>query len=263
MTNVRITHVGGPTALIEFDGWRLLTDPAFDAPGHKYPFGRGMSARKTTGPSIGVADLPPIDAVLLSHDQHPDNLDTTGRGVLASAGVVVTTRSCARRLRRTVHGLRPWGTTTLEGPGRPPIEITATPCRHGPPLSGRLSGEVTGFSLRWTGQRHGELWISGDTVLYRGVREIARRLDVGTALLHLGAARHPATGPARHSMTAADAVQLCGLLRPHTTVPVHYEGWSHFRQGRIAVAREFSHAPPEVRTSLTWLSPGAATQITV
>lgn len=110
--------------------------------------------------------------------------------MLASAGVVVTTRSCARRLRRTVHGLRPWGTTTLEGPGRPPIEITATPCRHGPPLSGRLSGEVTGFSLRWTGQRHGELWISGDTVLYRGY---GRSRGASTSVRHFSTWAVPGT----------------------------------------------------------------------
>jgi L-ascorbate metabolism protein UlaG (beta-lactamase superfamily) len=30
---VRITHLGSPTALIELEGWRLLTDPTFDAPG--------------------------------------------------------------------------------------------------------------------------------------------------------------------------------------------------------------------------------------
>lgn len=263
MTNVRITHIGGPTALIEFDGWRILTDPSFDHPGGGYAFGWGTSSHKTTGPALRVADLPPIDAVLLTHDQHADNLDTTGRGVLVSAGVVVTTRSGARRLGRTAAGLRPWGTTTLEGPGRPAVVVTATPGRHGPPLCGGLVGEVTGFSLRWEGQLHGELWISGDTVLHRGVRQVAARLDIGTALLHLGAARFPARGPLRCSMTAAEAVETCRLIRPRTTVPVHYDGWSHFRQGRIAVAREFAQAPPEVRTSLTWLVPGTGAPITV
>jgi L-ascorbate metabolism protein UlaG (beta-lactamase superfamily) len=36
---MRITHVGGPTVLIEVEGWRLLTDPTFDAPGRRYSFG--------------------------------------------------------------------------------------------------------------------------------------------------------------------------------------------------------------------------------
>jgi L-ascorbate metabolism protein UlaG (beta-lactamase superfamily) len=67
---VRITHVGGPTALIELDGWRLLTDPTFDAPGRRYAFGWGTSSRKLAGPAIPAAELGRIDAVLLSHDHH-------------------------------------------------------------------------------------------------------------------------------------------------------------------------------------------------
>ena len=47
------------------------------------------------------------------------------------------------------------------------------------------------------------LWISGDTVLYDGVREVAERLDVDTALLHLGGVRFPVSGPLRYTMTAA------------------------------------------------------------
>ncbi len=75
------------------------------------------------------------------------------------------------------------------------------------------------------------LWISGDTVLYDGVREVADRLQVGTAVLHLGGVRFPVTGPVRYTMTAQDAVEVCRLVRPRTAIPVHYEGWSHFRRG--------------------------------
>ena len=78
----RITHIGGPTALIEVDGWRLLTDPTFDPQGRRYTFGWGSSSRKLTGPAIAATDLGPIDAVLLSHDHHGDNLDTAGRALL-------------------------------------------------------------------------------------------------------------------------------------------------------------------------------------
>ena len=86
MTDVRITHIGGPTTLIEFAGWRLLTDPTFDAPGRRYAFGWGTSSRKTAGPAIAVADLGPIDAVLLTHDHHGDNLDDAGRALLPVGG---------------------------------------------------------------------------------------------------------------------------------------------------------------------------------
>lgn len=117
----RITHIGGPTALIEVDGWRLLTDPTFDSPGRRYSFGWGGMSRKVAGPAIAASDIAPIDAVLLSHDHHGDNLDAAGRALLPSAGVVVTTVSGAKRLGGNAHGLEPWATTHLEAAARSPL----------------------------------------------------------------------------------------------------------------------------------------------
>lgn len=263
MTEVRVTHIGGPTTLIEADGWRLLTDPTFDPPGGRYAFGWGTSSRKLAGPALAVADLPPIDAVLLTHDHHGDNLDTAGRALLPGVGTVLTTQSGAGRLGGNARGLAAWTSTRLEAPGRPAIDVTATPARHGPPLSRPITGDVIGFALRWEGQRHGVLWISGDTVLYGGVREVARRLDVGTALLHLGSVRFPLTGPVRYSMNAAGAVALCGELRPHTVLPVHYEGWGHFQEGRSAIETELSGAPADIRDRFRWLPTGKGADVTV
>ena len=261
MSEVKITYIGGPTALIEVAGLRLLTDPTFDAPGRKYNFGWGTSSVKLDGPALSAGQLAPIDAVLLSHDHHDDNLDDAGRALLPSAGTVVTTSAGARRLGGAARGLGPWQITHLEAPGRPVIEITATPCRHGPPLSHPLVGDVIGFALRWEGQEHGVLWISGDTVLYDGVRQVADRLEVDTALLHLGGVRFPVTGPLRYTLTAREAVELCGLIRPRTTIPIHYEGWKHFREGREAIEREFARAPEEVRESVRWLPIGTAEEV--
>jgi L-ascorbate metabolism protein UlaG (beta-lactamase superfamily) len=139
-----VTHIGGPTALVEVGGWRILTDPTFDDPGRRYAFGWGTSSRKLAGPAIAASDVWPIDAVLLTHD----HLDPTERALLPSAGVVVTTASGAERLGGAARGLAPWESTRLEQPGRPAIEVTATPCRHGPPLSHPLVGDVIGFALR-------------------------------------------------------------------------------------------------------------------
>ena len=157
MTDLRLTHIGGPTVLIEVAGWRLLTDPTFDPPGGKYAFGWGTGSRKLTGPAIAASDLGRLDAVLLTHDHHDDNLDAAGRALLPSAGVVVTTVTGARRLGSGARGLAPWAVTRVEAPDRPTVEITATPCRHGPPLSHPLIGDVIGFALRWDGQEHGQL----------------------------------------------------------------------------------------------------------
>ena len=257
---MRLTHIGGPTLLIEVDGWRLLTDPTFDPPGRRYAFGWGTGSRKLAGPALGPGDLPPLDAVLLSHDHHADNLDDAGRALLPSVPVVVTTASGAARLGSGARGLRPGGTTVLTAPGRPRLEVTATPARHGPALSRPVAGDVVGFALRRDGQ-DGVLWISGDSVLFPGLREVAERLHVDTAVLHLGGVRFPITGPLRWSMTGAQAVELCGRLDARTVVPVHYEGWSHFAEGRAAVERALARAPEDVRRRFRWLPPGRAVEL--
>jgi L-ascorbate metabolism protein UlaG (beta-lactamase superfamily) len=260
---VRVTHIGGPTALIEVGGWRLLTDPTFDPAGGSYRFGWGTGSKKLAAPAIAAADLGPIDAVLLSHDHHEDNLDAAGRALLPAAGRVITTVAGAGRLGGGAHGLAPWQATTLSGEGRTTIEIVATPCRHGPPGSRPIVGDVTGFGLRWDGQEHGLVWITGDTVLYDAVRQVPQRLRIGTVLLHLGGVRFPISGPLRYTMTADEAVELCGLAHPHTAIPIHYEGWKHFREGRDAIERSFAAAPEEIRESLRWLPIGEPAEIAV
>ncbi|MFC6021617.1 MBL fold metallo-hydrolase [Plantactinospora solaniradicis] len=216
---VAITQIGGPTVLIEIGGWRLLTDPTFDPPGRRYRFGWGTSSRKLTGPAVTPQALGRIHAILLTHDHHSDNLDDLGRALLPAADTVLTTETGAGRLGSNATGLPPWTTTTLSAEGRPTIIITATPCRHGPPLSRPIVGDTIGFALPWDGQHHGQLWISGDTVLHQGTRHVAERLRIGTALLHLGGVRFPITGPIRNTMTGRKAVELCQAIRPHTVIP--------------------------------------------
>jgi L-ascorbate metabolism protein UlaG (beta-lactamase superfamily) len=255
MKDVRITHIGGPTALIEVGDWRLLTDPTFDSPGRKYNFGWGTGSTKLAGPAIAVPDLAPIDAVLLTHDHHDDNLDPAGRALLPSAGVVITTVAGAKRLGGNARGLDTWTTTRLEAPGRMPIEVLATPCRHGPPFTRPIAGDVIGFALRWPAQENGVLWISGDTVLYRGVRKLAARLRVDTALLHLGGVRFPVTGPLRYTMTAREAVLLCGILLLRTTIPIHYEVVSlqaGSRSHRAPVRKRAGECPSECSVGAHW-----------
>ena len=264
---IRLTHVGGPTTLLEVGGWRILTDPTFDPPGRTYHFGLGTASTKTTGPALAVDAIGPLDLVLLTHDHHADNLDDLGRSLLPGAEVVVTTRAGAGRLAGEldgdVRGLDPWETTRIEHPGRPAIEITATPCRHGPPLSRPLVGDVVGFSLAWEGQQHGTLWVSGDTVLYDGVREVASRVDVSLAVLHLGEARFGVTGPVRYTMDVEQGLALCRAVGPRTVVPVHYEGWSHFREGRAAIDAAVASAEPALRDAFRVVTIGEAVELEV
>ena len=72
---------------------------------------------------------------------------------------------------------------------------------------------MVGFALGWEGQAHGTLWITGDTVLYDGVRQVADRLQVGTAVLHLGCVRFPVTGPVPKSPASVRVVPMCEQVR--------------------------------------------------
>jgi L-ascorbate metabolism protein UlaG (beta-lactamase superfamily) len=252
-----VTHIGGPTVLVEVQGWRLLTDPTFDPAGGRYAFGWGSSSDKLTGPALSAADLPPVDAVLLTHDHHGDNLDAAGRALLPSVGTVLTTVSGARRLGQSnVTGLGAGDATTLTAKGRPTIEVRATPARHGPPLSKPIVGDVVGFDLRWAGQDETFCWITGDTVLHRPLREAAAAMRVDVALVHAGGVQFPITGPLRYTMTGRHAVDLCRLVRPRVAVPVHYEGWSHFKDGRAGLEAALAEAPPDVRERVRWLPLG-------
>ncbi len=262
MSDTRFTHIGGPTMLIEVGGWRILTDPTFDPPGRRYFFGWGTTSRKLVGPSISAADLGPIDAVLVSHHHHGDNLDPSAQALLPTWGTTFTTRKAAIKLGGASVGLAPWETTTLEAPGKETITITATPCRHGPVGSDPITGPVVGFSLAWDGQEHGELWVTGDTVLYPALREVASRLRIGTMVLHLGSVRFRyLSGWLRYSMDAREGAELVELVKPHQVVPVHYEGWSHFQQGRDAAEPIFDTSTSADR--VTWLDPGEAVTLPV
>jgi L-ascorbate metabolism protein UlaG (beta-lactamase superfamily) len=84
--------VGGPTTILDLGGLRVVSDPTFDAPGqHGY-------LTKTAGPAVADDQLGSVDLVLVSHDNHPDNLDNSGRALALAAPLVLTTGSGARRL---------------------------------------------------------------------------------------------------------------------------------------------------------------------
>jgi L-ascorbate metabolism protein UlaG (beta-lactamase superfamily) len=82
---MRVQYLGGPTAILEIGGVRLLTDPTFDPPG-EYPIGERVLT-KIDGPALDPRQIGRVDAVLLSHDQHPDNLDRAGGEYLRTVPV--------------------------------------------------------------------------------------------------------------------------------------------------------------------------------
>ncbi len=253
---ITITYVGGPTILLDFGGVRLLTDPTFDPAGGEYKSGP-VTLRKLTGPALNPGELGSFDYVLLSHDHHFDNLDHAGRLSLASARSVITTSEAAERLGHNSIGLKDWQSTEVQSRDGRVLQIVATPARHGP--EGINRGAVNGFVLLFKDAPQHAIYISGDTVWYPGVGEVARRFKIQVAILHMGAARVPEVGPFHLTMTADEAVEAAGAFANAVIVPVHFEDWAHFSEGRQDIIRAFTNAQLEHR--LHWPERGRAIQI--
>ena len=258
--NIRIVHIGTATLLLEVRSLRLLTDPVFDPPGGRYFFGYGTNSTKLTGPTIQPENIGKIDAVLLSHDHHEDNLDRAGRALLPLAGQVITTSAGAKRLGNNAMGLRSWQSTVIKTQDIE-IKITAIPAHHGTLGSHLVVGETTGFVLEWAGQKHGALYISGDTVWFKGLSEIGQRFKIGTAILHIGGARFPILGPTRFTLNAREAVRVVHTLKPHTAIPIHYEGWKHFKETGAAAGKVFEAS--DIREQIHWLPLGESTAVEI
>ncbi len=249
MNTPKITLIGGPTALIEVAGFRFVTDPTFDSPGD-YPLPH-VTLTKTSSPAIGPKQIGPVDAVLLSHDQHSDNLDNAGRAFLAEVPRVFTTKAGAERLGDHAEGLEPWQSETLTKNDQS-IEITAAPARHGPAGIEPFAGDVIGFVLSINGQS--PIYITGDTVWYDGVAEVARRFEPGIVLLFAGAAQ--TRGPFHLTMNTNDAIETARFFPGATIIPLHYEGWKHFTQNGNDLAKAFNTLGFGSR--LRMLQPGVA-----
>jgi L-ascorbate metabolism protein UlaG (beta-lactamase superfamily) len=226
---------GGPTASIEYGGVRFLTDPTFDPPGD-YPLPDGRHLTKTAPSTIDPAAVGPVDAVLLSHDQHADNLDHAGRDLLTRVPLTLTTREGAERLAGTARGLAPWESVAV---GR--VTVTAVPARHGPVGCEPYLGPVIGFVLSADGLP--TTYVSGDNAALELVREIAARLGpIEVAVLFAGAARGGVLDGALLTLDSAQAAEAARILGARRVVPVHCDGWAHFTEGREEIAKAYAAA---------------------
>ncbi len=231
---IRFTLVGGPTLLIEVAGFRLLTDPTFDAPG-VYDLG-AVRLEKRTGPAVSPEAVGPVDAVLLSHDQHADNLDRAGRAFLAGARRVLTTPEGARRLSRG-EGLGPWEQALLAGAYGSSLVVTATPARHGPAGIEPISGPVTGFVVS-TPDHRDLVYVTGDTVWFEGTAEVARRFHPAAVVMFTGRAQ--TRGPFHLTMDGNDALEVAHAFPGAVLVGIHNEGWAHFTESATDLERAFA-----------------------
>ena len=233
--NLTLTLIGGPTVLIEYDGLRILTDPTFDPPGEYQGAHSPVVHKKVSGPAIAAEEIGSLDAVLLSHDHHFDNLDNLGRALLQNVGITYTTNSGAERLGRNTIGMLPFETRTFKGGNDRKLLITATPARHGP--VGVEAGDVIGFTLGV--ERPGDLlYITGDTLWFSGTEEVARRFSPKAVILFTGAAEP--RGRFHMTMGSEDALEAAAAFPNATLLSAHNEGWGHLKENQDQLADVFA-----------------------
>jgi L-ascorbate metabolism protein UlaG (beta-lactamase superfamily) len=240
--NFGIGVLGGPTTVIDVAGRRFVVDPTFDPPGlHAY-------LMKTAPPTIGPDALGAVDVVLISHDEHPDNLDDAGRRFALATPTVITNASAAQRLGPPAIGLSAWDRTELPADGdRTALTVRAVPAVHGPADAerderGHVTCEVVGFVI--SGDGVPTIYVSGDNASMSVVSAISR--EVGTidvAVLFVGAARVPLRHGGRPlTLTSERAAAAAEVLGAPVVVTAHVDGWTHFTEDAHAVERAFVNA---------------------
>lgn len=260
-STARLTYLGGATYLIEIGAFRFLTDPGFDPEGTQRIEGPGHELRKIMSPPIPIEMIGEIDVVLLSHQQHYDNLDNTGRAFLPRAGRVLTTPESAAVLGGNAQGLETWESVELTNSAGETIRIIGTPAIHGPEALREAVGETMGFLLVWEGQERGAFYVSGDTVWTDGIEEIARRFEVSAGVLHMGAANVAAVGDNILTLNGEQGARVASTLGLEAVFPAHFEGWEHFTEGRDGIEEAFARAGLSDR--LRVLSPGEVVTVAV
>lgn len=220
-----VTFIGHSSFLIQTGGKALLVDPVFAT--------RLILLRRQRHPGVRVRDLPPIDAVLLTH-AHMDHLNRPSlraitrsmrhRGLPAPMAIVPPgVEDLVRTLGfRRVESLGWWESTQLDSG----FTITATPARHwGARLFHDTHRGFGGYVIHAKGSP--VIYHSGDTAYFGGFAEIGRRLHPEIAMLPIGA-YYPDSYRSVHT-SPEDALQAFRDLGARVMIPMHY---NTFRLGR-------------------------------
>ncbi|GAA4322465.1 MBL fold metallo-hydrolase [Streptomyces venetus] len=241
---VDVRFIGNATVLLSYGPLTLLTDPNFLHRGQYAHLGYGLLSRRLTEPALDVHELPRLDGIVLSH-LHGDHWDRRARRHLDRSVPVLTTPHAARRLRvvqgfRRTAGLRAWHGLSLQRGGAQ-VRITALPGRHaGHAVLRGLLPPVMGSMLEFGpvgGPVRMRLYISGDTLVYDGLDEIARRFPAADlALLHLGGTTLP--GGFVVTMDGAQGAELARRLDPRLLLPVHYGDYTVMKSPLTAFLAE-------------------------
>jgi L-ascorbate metabolism protein UlaG (beta-lactamase superfamily) len=235
---IDVTFVGNATTLISCGDITVLTDPNFLHQGQHAYLGYGLVSKRLHPPALTVDQLPPLDAVVLSH-MHGDHWDRVAQRGLDHTLPVITTEHAAKRLkRRGFHraiGLTTWANHVIDK-GTTRLTVTALPGRHAPTPINRFLPPVIGTMLEFGpagGGPQRRLYISGDTLLIDELAEIPVRFQsIDAGVLHLGGTRLPAGNRLPFgltvTMTGQQGADLAAAFELPAVIPVHFDDYGVF-----------------------------------
>lgn len=257
-SGLRVTWFGHSTLLVEVDGVRTLVDPVWSE--RASPF-RWAGPKRFYPPPAPLEDLPPLDAVVISHD-HYDHLDRdTVKALAARTPIWLTPLGVGAHLE--AWGVRPERIVELDWWQSHPVgdvTLTATPSRH---FSGRSitfgdQNATLWAGWAWSGPAH-RVFYSGDTALHDDFGAIGERLGpFDLTLMEAGAYDQlwcdVHLGPEQAALAHR-------LVRGGVMMPVHWglfdlalHGWTEPAERIVAAARR-------VGVELALVRPGASYDI--
>ncbi|OAA57141.1 hypothetical protein LEL_10931 [Akanthomyces lecanii RCEF 1005] len=257
-----VFFVGTATTIIEWKGFRILTDPNFLHAGEPVHLGPGVNATRRTNPATELDQLPALDCILLSH-YHEDHFDRHVEQSLNRGFPIVTTPHAVQHLAvakdgtsqpfQQVTGLDRFESAVLHIDGHRAIKVTAMPGKHVPPgpiaVANNLLQAVpptAGWLLELGHLAEGSsvveseelqvgyrIYISGDTLLVEDLEEIPRWLkdkQLDLMLVHLGGTTIPGASLPLFMVTmdGEQGRHLMQLVNPKITIPIHYDDYDVF-----------------------------------
>ncbi|KAH7188422.1 beta-lactamase superfamily domain-containing protein [Fusarium flagelliforme] len=261
--NANVYFIGTATTIIEWQGFRLLTDPNFLHAGDHVHLGPGVTAQRQTDPAVDLDELPSLDGILLSH-YHEDHFDRLVEDSLNRDFLIVTTPHAHQCLTSkdppftNVKALDFFDHLKLKsddaeaGKQAPVINVTGMPGKHVPPGPLAAVNDILGAvppTNGWMielGYHNGaddkvqtgyRIYISGDTLLVDELKDIPKWLQderIDLMLIHLGGTTIP--GPSAPlimvTMDAKQGVEMIKMMNPDVTIPIHYDDYDVFLSPR-------------------------------